>query len=64
LLLKSDYGGLTTASADETAARLTINPIAEIANIRSMAALHFQHRTFKHGHRERQVNISNGGSGF
>jgi hypothetical protein len=38
------YGGVTTASADETAARLTIipiaNPIAEIANIRSMAALH------------------------
>jgi len=36
----SCYGGVTTANADETAARLTINPIAEIANIRSMAALH------------------------
>jgi hypothetical protein len=30
---------VTTASADETAAKLTINPIADIANIRSMAAL-------------------------
>jgi hypothetical protein len=34
------YGWVTVASADETAARLTINPNAEIANMRSMAALH------------------------
>jgi hypothetical protein len=33
---KSDYGGLTTASADETAARLIISPIAEITTMRSM----------------------------
>jgi hypothetical protein len=33
------YGGVIVASADETAARLTIKPIADIANMRSMAAL-------------------------
>jgi hypothetical protein len=36
---------VTTANADETTAKFTINPIAnpiaEIANIRSMAALHW-----------------------
>jgi hypothetical protein len=34
------YGCATVASAGETAAKLTINPKAEITNIRSMAALH------------------------
>jgi hypothetical protein len=39
---KSGYGGVMTASADETAARLIISPIAEITNMRSMAALHYR----------------------
>jgi hypothetical protein len=37
------YGCATVASADETTAKLTINPNAEIANMRSMAALHRLH---------------------
>jgi hypothetical protein len=36
----SPYGCIEVASADETAAKLTINPNAEIARTRSMAALH------------------------
>jgi len=35
----SGYGGVMVASADETAAKLTISPIAEITKNRSMAAL-------------------------
>jgi hypothetical protein len=36
------HGGVTTANAEWTAAKLTINPIAEIANTRNMAASYLQ----------------------
>ena len=51
---------MTTANAEETAAKLTINPIAnpivEIANIRSIAALHHNTIAYKHAGPEPQMN--------